>query len=301
MSHFHAVAPWGELHYSSQSSFDGKLKLVDDRYWFDNSLSDEGNRLRLLETIADPRSIRLLTDLEVAEGWQCAELGAGAGSMAGWLADRVGSRGSVMTVDRDVTLLKHLDKHSNVNIVESSIEELHLIPASLDLIHTRNVLMHIDSADEIIAGLVKALRPGGVLLIEEADYFPLAGMTSRAVFEVTSALVAKWTWARTIPNTISRLPVSDIAVSIDTSMLQGGSPEAAFWTYTLRSVKDRLTDPEIAEANGFPSVTQTTFDEAMALLADESFWTPLSAVVCVSCRHLAPATRDETRSFACRN
>ena len=67
-------------------------------------------------------------------------------------------------------------------------------------------------------------------------------------------------------------------------MLQGGSPEAAFWTATLRSVEDRLTDPELARANGRPSVPQGTFDEAIALLADDSFWTPLAAVVCVSCR-----------------
>jgi SAM-dependent methyltransferase len=257
---------------------------MEDRYWFDNSLSDEGNRLRLLEVIADPRSIHLLRGLDIEPGWKCVELGAGGGSMAVWLADRVGDHGSIMAVDRDVTLLKHLDERSNVTIVEASIEDLVLPPASLDLIHTRNVLMHIDSADEIIARLVDALRPGGALLVEEADYFPLAGMTSPAVFEVTSALVAKWTWARTIPNTVARLPVSDIEVIIDTSMLQGGSPEAAFWTYTLRSVEHRLTDPKLAESSGLPSVTQDIFDEAMALLADESFWTPLAAVVCVSCR-----------------
>jgi len=257
---------------------------MEDRYWFDNSLSDEGNRLRLLEAIADPRSVRLLSDLHVEEGWRCAELGAGAGSMAVWLADQVGDTGLVMAVDRDVTLLRHMDGRANIEIVEASIENLNLPPASLDLIHTRNVLMHINEADEIIARLIDALRPGGVLLVEEADYFPLAGMTSSAVFEVTSALVAKWTWARTLPNTISGLPVTDINVTIDTSMMRGGSPEAAFWTYTLRSVEERLTDSEHAAANGLPSVTQETFDEAMRLLADETFWTPLAAVVCVSCR-----------------
>ena len=35
---------------------------MEGRYWFDNSLADEGARLRLLEAIADPRSIRLLED-----------------------------------------------------------------------------------------------------------------------------------------------------------------------------------------------------------------------------------------------
>lgn len=257
---------------------------MNDRYWFDNSLSDEGSRLRLLEAVADPRSIRLLGDLDIEQGWRCAELGAGGGSIAMWLADQVGDRGSVMAVDRDVALLGHLSERSNVNVVEASIESLCLPPASLDLIHTRNVLMHLDDADGIIERLVEALRVGGMVLIEEADYFPLAGMTSPALFEVTRALVGGWTWARTIPMTISQLPVSDIAVTMDTSMLQGGSAEAAFWTHTLRSVEDRLTDPRLARANGHPPVARETFDEAMRLLSDESFWTPLAAVVCVSCR-----------------
>jgi SAM-dependent methyltransferase len=259
---------------------------MEDRYWFDNSLSDEGNRLRLLEAIADPRSIRLLGGLDIEPGWKCAELGAGAGSMAMWLADEVGNRGSVMAVDRDVTLLEHLSERSNVTIVESAIEDLDLPAAKLDLIHTRNVLMHIDSADEIIARLVDALRPGGVLLLEEADYFPLAGVTSSALFEVATALVSKWTWARTMPSTVVQLPVTDVTVTVDTSMLQGGSPEAAFWTYTFRSVEHRLTDPNLAVADGLPAVDRATFNEALDLLADESFWTPLSAVVCVSCRRL---------------
>ena len=260
---------------------------MDDRYWFDNSLSDEGSRLRLLEAIADPRSIRLLGDLDIDRGWRCAELGAGGGSIAAWLADRVGDQGSVMAVDRDVALLGHLSQRPNVRIVEATIESLSLPPASLDLIHTRNVLMHLDDADDIIARLVEALRVGGMLLVEEADYFPLAGMTSPAVLEVTRALVGGWTWARTIPMTVSQLPVSDIAVTVDTSMLQGGSPEAAFWTHTLRSVEDRLTDPQLARADGHPPVAQETFDEATQLLADASFWTPLTAVVCVTCRRAA--------------
>jgi trans-aconitate methyltransferase len=257
---------------------------MDDRYWFANSSSDEGSRLRLLEAIADPRSVRLLTDLQIEEGWQCAELGAGAGSMVHWLADRVGSRGSVTAVDRDVTLLGHLDARPNVTLVEASIEDLDLPRGSLDLIHTRNVLMHIDGADAIVADLVEGLRPGGALLVEEADYFPLAGVTSPALLEVMSALVAKWTWARTLPTTISRLPVRDVAVTVDTSMLQGGSTEAIFWMHTLRSVEHRLTDPGVAGANGRPPVSRAAFDETLVLLADETFWTPLAAVVCVSCR-----------------
>jgi hypothetical protein len=128
------------------------------------------------------------------------------------------------------------------------------------------------------------VRPGGVLLLEEADYFPLAGMTSAALREVTGALVGKWTWARTMPNTLANLAVRDLRVTVDTSMLQGRSPEAAFWAHPLRSVEKRLTDQVMADANGVEVVSQERFDEALGLLADERFWTPLAAVVCVSCR-----------------
>ena len=257
---------------------------MEGRYWFDNSLADEGTRLRLLEAIADPRAIRLLDGTHVGEGWRCAELGAGGGSMALWLSHKVGNGGSVVAVDRDTTLLSHLVDHPTIEIVECPIEDLELTPESFDLIHTRNVLMHMDSADAVIGALVDALRPGGVLLVEEADYFPVAGMTSPALAEVASTLVGQWTWARTIPNTLARLPVVDLAVTVDASMLQGRSAEAAFWTHTFRSVEDRLTQPEVTAAHGVLPVAEATFEEAMKQLADEAFWTPFSAVVCAECR-----------------
>ena len=197
--------------------------------------------------------------------------------MASWLADQVGEDGSVLAVDRDVTLLAPLLERSNVEVMESTIEDLDWPSESVDLIHTRNVLMHIDNADNVIANLVDLVRPGGALLLEEADYYSLGGMTSPALAEVMGALAGRWTWARTMPNTVARLSVTDVRVTVDTSMLQGRSPEAAFWTHTLRSVEKRLTDPVIAEANGVEPVSQETFDEALDQLADDKFWTPLAA------------------------
>ncbi len=257
---------------------------MEGRYWFDNSLSDEGARLRLLEAIADPRSIRLLAGIPVEKGWRCAELGAGGGSMALWLAGEVGAGGSVVAVDRDVTLLGHLADHPSIEVVESPIEQLDMEPGTFDLVHTRNVLMHLDGADAILGTLVDALRPGGTLLVEEADYFPVAAMTSSSLAEVASALVGRWTWARTIPDTLAQHPVGNLTVTIDSSMLQGHSPEAAFWTHTFRSVEELLTTPELAAAHGIRPVRREAFEEALACLADKTFWTPFSAVVCTRCR-----------------
>jgi len=249
------------------------------RYWFDNSLTNEGVRLGLLEKIADPRSIALLEELGLQSGWRCAELGAGGGSMARWMADRVGHQGSVVAVDRNVSQFRQLKEHPNVRIVECDLEDLNLEPATYDLVHTRNVLMHIATANEVIAGIVAALRPGGQLLFEEADYYGLGGITSPLFARVTAPLVAKWDWARSMPTTLSGLAVEDLRVTIDASMLHGGSDEAAFWAHTLMASEDRIVG---ASGSGSTGVTASELQEALALLADPTFWTPFASVVCVS-------------------
>ena len=70
--------------------------------------------------------------------------------MVAWLADRVGDGGSVLAVDRDVSLCRPLGERPNVRLVEAELETLSLEPATYDLVHTRNVLMHVDEADRII-------------------------------------------------------------------------------------------------------------------------------------------------------
>ena len=166
------------------------------------------------------------------------------------------------------------------------------MPESFDLVHARNVLMHVDDPDRVIAKLLPLLRPGGVLLLEEADYFPLAGVTSQAFGEVARSLVGKWTWARTMPTTLARLGAVDVKATIDTPFLRGGSTEAAFWTHTFRTAEQRLTDPAVAAVSGTTAVSKPVFDKALALLSDESFWTPFAAVVCVSCRQPQKRSAD---------
>ena len=50
-------------------------------------LTEHGDRLAVLEGNYDPGTLRLLEDVGVEVGWRCAEVGAGRGSVAAWLAD----------------------------------------------------------------------------------------------------------------------------------------------------------------------------------------------------------------------
>src|SRR5262245_60645354 len=66
-------------------------------------------RLRALEAALDSGTIRFLEALGTCEGWRCLEVGAGAGSIAAWLCQRVGATGHVLATDLDTRFLDALD------------------------------------------------------------------------------------------------------------------------------------------------------------------------------------------------
>ena len=65
----------------------------------DSPEDNEWERLGLNETICDATTTRALAALGVASGWQCIDVGAGRGSIARWLAERVGPSGHVVAAD----------------------------------------------------------------------------------------------------------------------------------------------------------------------------------------------------------
>jgi ubiquinone/menaquinone biosynthesis C-methylase UbiE len=73
----------------------------EQTYAFDNALAVQRERLDTLQELFDPGTIRQLEARGVAPGWRCLEVGAGGGSIAEWLCDRVGPDGSVVATDLD--------------------------------------------------------------------------------------------------------------------------------------------------------------------------------------------------------
>ena len=59
----------------------------------------EYERLRLIEKAFDPTTQRRLLATGIQPGWQCLEVGAGAGSISRFLAEKVGPKGRVVAAD----------------------------------------------------------------------------------------------------------------------------------------------------------------------------------------------------------
>jgi methylase of polypeptide subunit release factors len=82
-------------------------------YVFDQGWPKERDRLAGIESLYDSYSTQRLAELGVGEGWQCLEVGFGAGGVALWLARRVGSAGRVLATDLDP---RFLDGHGRANL-----------------------------------------------------------------------------------------------------------------------------------------------------------------------------------------
>lgn len=134
-----------------------------------DTLQAEGERMNHVASLTDPATFRYLTDeIKVQEGWRCAEVGAGTGTVARWLSNRVGHYGMVEAIDTETG---HLDGLTgpNLKVIKQDIIARPLEASSYDLVHAKILLMHLSERDRVLRELAHAVKPGGYLLVEEAD------------------------------------------------------------------------------------------------------------------------------------
>ena len=74
------------------------------KYIFTNSRhSQELERLQAIEQLFDRASRKRIQATGITTNWRCLEVGAGAGSIAQWMATMVGESGKVVAVDLDIS------------------------------------------------------------------------------------------------------------------------------------------------------------------------------------------------------
>lgn len=126
-------------------------------------------RLRLIEDAFDDQTKQIIQSLGVTSGWNCLELGPGAGSILAWLGDLVGNSGRVVGVDKNIEYIKPISA-PQITKIAGNILDVELENNSFDLIHARYVLIHIFESAKVVEKLVTLLKPGGILILEEPDF-----------------------------------------------------------------------------------------------------------------------------------
>ncbi|WP_028938359.1 methyltransferase domain-containing protein [Pseudonocardia spinosispora] len=139
----------------------------DQGYLLDNQQSEAGRRFDALSRLLDPVTFRHFTAVGVATGWACWEIGAGGASVPAWLAERVGPSGRVVATDIDTAWMPA--EGAAFEVLQHDVGVDPPPSGGFDLVHARLVLTHVPRRVEALASMVRALRPGGWMVIEDAD------------------------------------------------------------------------------------------------------------------------------------
>jgi SAM-dependent methyltransferase len=141
--------------------------MGDEGYLLDNQQPEAGRRFDALSELFDPVTFRHLDTVGVSAGWACWEVGAGGVGVPGWLAERVGPAGRVLATDIDTAWMPA--EGAGFEVLRHDVGVEPPPGRDFDLVHARLVLTHVPGRIEALGSMVRALRPGGWLVIEDAD------------------------------------------------------------------------------------------------------------------------------------
>lgn len=226
---------------------------------------DELARLRLLEGECDPHTFGYLDAIGVAPGWRCLDVGAGAGSLVRWLAERVGPTGQVVAADIDPRFLGDLDG-PNIEVRRCDITCDPVEHNHYDLVHSRFLLMHMKDPAEVLRRMAAALRPGGFLIAAEPDNdvagsvdpaHPLSGLFDtgyrKRIDFASTAGITDLCFGKMLPVYMEALGLVQTGNEAFVRVFHGGDPFARMWIKTWNRMDEAviangvLSEWEVAE------------------------------------------------------
>ena len=240
-------------------------------YVWQHDLKGEPDRLRLMSEILDPSSRFHLKRTGVAAGWRCLEIGAGNGSLSQWLAGQVGPTGHVLATDLHPDLMQGI---AGPNLDVQALDVVHDEPpgAPFDLVAIRALLHHLPERRDVVSRMVRWLKPGGWLFVQEPDFYPTWTVEPASQNELWKAFLRRaaghqidYYVGRKVPAWLQQEGLTGIESEGHAVLYNGGSPFAEWWDYGLKEVASRLI--------GEGGVSAAALDEFYTLARDPNYWT----------------------------
>lgn len=140
--------------------------------------------------------------MDLKEGMDVADVGAGTGFFTRMIANEVGPTGTVYAVDIAEEFIEHIEKMNkeegikNVKTVVCSARDTKLPENSVDFIFICDTYHHFEYPQDTLASIHRALRPEGILFI--VDFERVKGVSS--AFAMTHVRSGKGTVTDEVKN-----------------------------------------------------------------------------------------------------
>jgi len=243
----------------------------------DETARREYERLRVLGRWRDPSTIAALEATGIGSGWRCLEVGAGAGTISAWMASRVGVDGSVLSTDVDLRF--HGDAVGNTEIRRHDITSDPLPDGEFDLVHARAVLQHVAERERAIERMIAALKPGGWIVVEEADMRafdaqplpePLGSLHRLMVAAAAQQEYRDPNFGTRVLRLFQDHGLVDVDARGRVEAMRAGEDSAEWWFLAVEHVRDRVVDAGVFSAADFDAALATARAPGFLMLGPTS-------------------------------
>lgn len=131
-------------------------------------------RLRVLARIMRPTTLSLFDRVAIKPGMTCLDVGCGGGDVTLELADLVGPKGRVVGWDIDETKLELARREAEER--QQGKVEFRLVDIGesdgapeFDVVYARFLLTHLGDPVGALARMLRAVRPNGLVILEDID------------------------------------------------------------------------------------------------------------------------------------
>ncbi len=147
------------------------MQTIGDKYLLGTGRSDH-DRLRVISEIHDGRTRELLLRAGLASAHRFVEFGCGLGYVTRWAASLGADATGVDLNEDNLAVAAQLAQEiglKNARFVSANIYEPGLEPESVDVAYSRWLMVHLNKPVEAMRAIHAALKPGSVMVCEEAD------------------------------------------------------------------------------------------------------------------------------------
>lgn len=137
--------------------------------------SGDPGESRAQALIWDPEVEAWLRQIDVEDGWQCVDLGCGSLGILEPLSRHSAPTGRVIGVEPRPILQQaaaefvRRSRLINVRLLDTPLHDTSLPDSSFQLVHARFVLSAGYDASRILGEMLRLVRPGGIVAVEEPD------------------------------------------------------------------------------------------------------------------------------------
>jgi SAM-dependent methyltransferase len=226
------------------------MKSVGDKYILPGQ--SDHDRLRVISEIHDGATRELLRQAGLASGLHFVEFGCGLGSVSLWAAAQGAHATGIDVNDEQIAACRKLAAAEGLDDIEfrtGDIYEPEFQPGSVDVAYCRWLMIHLNRPVDAMRAILKILKPGGVMVCEEAGVGQVYAEPRSAAYEEMRDIALRAGRARGVDydggryaHMWAREAGFELvhAAAYHPHYLNG--PHKGFWNWTFRNACRRLVE-----------------------------------------------------------